>query len=85
MAFARYLIAQRDTAEAKLAEAEGEIRRHGEQTVEWHRAVETERTRALKAESKLARIAGVLDDDERSSVILAVIRGIIYEDKEAGR
>ncbi|WP_308491043.1 hypothetical protein [Microbacterium terrisoli] len=38
--------------------------------------------RADAAEAKLARIAGVLDDDERSSVILAVIRGIIYDDKE---
>jgi hypothetical protein len=51
----------------------------------WVQQREAERDRADAAESKLARIAGVLDDDERSSVILAVIRGIIYDDKETDR
>lgn len=44
--------ALRREALIRVEELEGEIDRHGEQTIEWHRAVETERTRALKAEAE---------------------------------
>jgi len=48
----------------RLEATEAEIERHGGQIVEWHRAVETQRTRALKAEARAAELQREMESRE---------------------